>query len=161
MKTTTLLFLFCSVLTLSAQNFGVTFYATNSPEVLAGMPKFYPKIIESLGTNTVVVPPAVLMTGPQVQDCFMTNHIAYEAYSNQREMIRTNANIARIIQLFAQIPAARAQMTNIQTSTISSVAAASTAIKTSANVINGILEELQRLGPMLKDLYRPESDETP
>lgn len=174
----TLLLLFCSALSLSAQNFGVTFYATNSVEVLAGMPKFYPKSIDVLGTNTFVTPPAVLMTGPQLQDCFRTNQSAYDSYSDSVAKVRTNANLARLIFIYSLIPTGRticsndlassatieaslASGTNSQSQVVTRMRQLNNTVNDALVIENQILELLQRLGPVLKSMYRPEEDTTP
>lgn len=158
------------------QNFGVTFFATNSAEVLSGMPRWWiaPAKCRALGTNTAVVPPEVLMTWQQVRDCTSTNQAAYDAWrASQRAPL--DANLARIQQLYTQIDQGRTLCSNIDQTTATIEASLASGTNTQAqvvvrirqlngavhdhNTINaGVLELLQRLGPVLRGIYRPEED---
>lgn len=141
------------------QDYSVCFYGPGNPD---GLPEFWPKTVQPGATNL----PAgfVAMTQAALDDCIATNKPAYTAWQSNRVYVaqaKISANLARIVELFQQIPTGRASMTNTMNATISNVSQASTHIKTMANVLDKILEELQRLGPVLKDIYRPESDSTP
>ena len=127
-----------------------------------GLPEYWPQVIQHDATNA----PAgfVLLTQAQLDEIISTNQPAYNLWESNRAYIaqaKLDANLARIVELFQQIPAGRTSMTNIMNATISNVAQASTHIKTLANVMDKILEELQRLGPVLKEAYKPETDNTP
>lgn len=154
-------------MTAQPQNYSVTFWSvapTNSAERLAGIPPNWPMIVSFLGTNTSVVPPAVLMTKAQLAECRATNQLAYDAYATsigQAERTKAAANLDRIVALFGQIPTARSQMQTISTNASMTQAQAIAAVRQIANVTDGILEELQRLGPVLRQMYKPEEDQTP
>ena len=156
---TLVLALFLSALSVQAQTISVKFYGSETNAETYGIPYYWPAQVQP-GT----IAGFVLMTQAQLDGIIATNQAAYTAWESNKTYVAKaalDANLARLVVLFNQIPAARTQMTNIQNSTIGNVAAASTAIKTQANVINGILEELQRLGPVLKQIYKPDEDTTP
>lgn len=151
-----LLFLFSTVAVLG-QNFAVRL-----GPVADGTINNWPVQVQPIGTNTSVDAPFLLMTKAQIAECIASNQPAMTSWESNKlwqANAKRDANLARIVALFQQIPAARVQMQTISTNASMTQAQAIAAVRQEANVIDGILEELQRLGPVLKQIYKPEEDE--
>lgn len=122
----------------------------------------WPVQVQPIGTNTTVASPFLLMTQAQISECMASNQPAMTAWESNKlwqANAKRDANLARIVALFNQIPSARSNAAFIQSTGLTNVATISAAVKMEANILEGILEELQRLGPVLKQIYKPEEDE--
>lgn len=140
-----------------SQNFAVRLGAAAD-----GTIQNWPVQVQPIGTNKTVASPFLLMTKAHIAECMASNQPAMAAWESNKTWqtnAKRDANLARIVALFNQIPAARSNATFIQSTSLTNVATISAAVKMEANILDGILEELQRLGPVLKQIYRPEEDE--
>ena len=164
--------LFGLALSASAQvgnYFGVTFYATNSPQVLAGMPQYWPLASRSLSTNTTLMGGEVLFAWSDWITLQNTNQAAFNAY--QKSLIPAQqAQIAGLVSLYNQIPAGITQLSNDLTSltnvyaslasgtnsTTQAVAQINQAVVAQNRltiVLQNVLQFLQQLGPVLQQIY--------
>lgn len=142
-----------------AQNVLVKFYPDNVP--FTGLTN-YPAVLLPVNSTTNAPGWTTNMTVVDYTAYLASKQPVYDAAINaesNRIATMSIANSARIVALFQQIPAARVQMQTISTNTGMTQAQAIAAVRQEANVIDGILEELQRLGPVLKQIYKPEEDE--
>lgn len=97
--------------------------------------------------------------------------------ANYLAQSKTTANLARIVELYQQIPAGRAMATNTSATLRIIEGSLASGTNTQAQVVNrirqlngavndvntiqaAILELLQRLGPELRKLYEPAKDDT-
>lgn len=151
------LFLFLlSALTLHAQSVAVKFYGTNNA---AGLPPFWPQVVQP-GTNA---PNGfVLLTQAQLNNIVATNQPAYTAWESNKSYVakaKLDANITRLLQLYDGIATARTTLRGFADATNTlSTAQLTTAVRQMADYQEKIMEFLQRLGPVLKSIYKPEED---
>lgn len=82
-------------------------------------------------------------------------------FSNDQVLAATkaNANLAKIVSLFNQIPSARGTIQNVATNANAGNAVAG--LKQVAGIMDGVLEMFQRLLPELRDQYDGSRDQTP
>lgn len=161
--------------------YAVTFYATNSPQVLGGWPQWEPAIggVRALGTtNGPVLTNEVLFAWVDVNALISTNQAAFSAYQQaQYTASPAGTNYAAWLSLYNQIPLGISDtsnrmvtLTNLYSSWRSGTnsAAQTNAIITSVIqndyytwvYMNQIIKYLSKLGPGLQSIYNPASDPT-
>lgn len=166
-------------LTASAQNALVRYYPDNAP--FTGLTN-WPKVV-ALCSNNAAVPQgwdAVVSTN-SLASAVAAKQATYDAGAAAVQTVQDNAsrvNLARLLALYNQIPNGRTLVANDQTTLGTIEASLASATNTQAQVVirvrqlnnvandlatvqANILELLQRLGPVLQTLYRPEQDTTP
>lgn len=169
-----LIFLF-SLSLCCGQNVAVRFYGSN-PD---GLPANWPVQVQPCGTNTSVAGFSV-MTQAELNAIISTNRAAYTAWESNKifaAQAKLNENMTRLLTLYNQIPKARtwtastlttctnidaslASGTNSNAQIIARVRQINAEAATQARIQAGILELLQRLGPVLRDMYRADNDDT-
>lgn len=163
----TLFLLLLVVTTAHAQQLSVRFYG---PANLVGLPDFWPKEVVP---GMDIRPGFVQLTTPQLSAIVATNQAAYTAWESNHVFSAKSekeANIARLFQLYAGIPNARTQFivgVNLLATVDGSLASGTNtqaqvvgrlrqvvAVETEAiGYLDNIAEILDRLGPLLKDMY--------
>lgn len=153
--------------------FAVRFQGENTN----GYPVFWPVETRALGTNQGPVNAGeTLMNWAAVRQCIETNRAAFQSAEAEKTSAQ-NANIARLVALYNQIPTARTwsastltTCTNIESSLVSGtnttpqvvarIRQINAEVATQARINAGVLELLQRLGPVLRTMYQAENDDT-
>lgn len=140
-----LLILLLFPIAVAAQNCAVKFYGTN----VSGIPEYWPRQVQAIGTNTVVAPPFVLMTQEQLNDCVITNQPTYDKWSS-------NQTYAAQAKLDADLADFLAKMDKIETwiDRTSGTNSLTNAQRDSA--INDICQTFKKLRRALVNLYKPE-----
>jgi hypothetical protein len=175
MKTTLLIFIMlCGVA--YPQRLLVQFYTNDA----SGIPNGWPRTVsETDKTNIASGWHANYSVSEYLsyRSSMQAQHNAWVSNSALATSIVTSNNLARLMDLHSTIPTGRTITSNaaVTIATIEGSLASGTnsqaQVVTRIRQLNGvmenlraieanILEYLQRLGPVLKDLYRPENDET-
>ena len=158
MRSLTLAVVFVA-LTSGAQNFSVRL-----GPVADGTIQNWPVQVQPIGESTTVTAPFILMSKAQLDNCFATNAAAYTSWERNKTYqakAALNASIARLLVLYDGIPAARTELRTFANATNTLTTAQLTvAVRKMADYQEKIMEFLQRLGPVLKSMYRPEEDTT-
>jgi hypothetical protein len=167
------IFLLLSASVASGQNFAIKTGADldpNSWERTNGIGLHVPVEFRSIGTSTnAPIGFSVALTPLGVETYTNTWASEISSWKNFVENYRSNqvwiakrdsdVNLARLIELYQQIPTARATIYNFATNTSNlTTAQLTTATRQLANYVEKEMEFIQRLGPLLKSLYKPEQD---
>lgn len=124
--------------------------------------------------------PQVLFTTEAFNAYMATNATSVAAWktNSANPQVALNEKIAELVDIYQLIPTGRTICTNDMASSATIEASLASGTNTQAQVVtrirqinanvndalmleNRILELLQRLGPVLKSMYRPEDDTTP
>jgi hypothetical protein len=152
--------------------FAVSFYATNSPQVLAGWPQWepLPQGVRALGTATgPTYSNEVLFAWTDVNALIATNAAAFSAYQ-QNQSAPKQAQINALTGLYNQIPAGLMILSNDMNSLTNVYASLASGTNTTAqavtqinkgilaqndqaNVLQVLLQFIQQLGPVLQQIY--------
>lgn len=154
-----ILALLLTTLTLTAQQFAVKVYGPGNAQ---GLPDNWPQIVQPLADGAQVPAGYTAMTQAQVDALKSANQAAYDAAVAAKaasDKAALDANMARLLALYAQIPGARATLSGFANGTNTlTLAQLTTATRQMAGYMDATLELLQRLGPVLKSIYKPEQD---
>lgn len=155
----TLLFLILSSHLLSAQNLLVRFYPNNQP--YQGLTN-YPSEIRAVSFTTNAPGWNTNMTFAQYDLLRSASVPIYESGASNEAYtaeLALKQNTDRLVQLYAGIPSARATINSFSNATNTMTTAQLTAAtRQLAGYTEKLMEFIQRLGPVLKEMYKPEDD---
>lgn len=147
--------LLCFSISAFSQNYLIKFAPDNQPYV--GMTGYVAQLTATASTK--LAPGWDTNVNAAIFASIMSNS-TWQLTSSAGFQVTTN-RLSRIVALYNQIPAARSNMTFISNTGLTNTATLSAAIKLQAQVVDGVLEELQRIGPILQQMYQPDLDATP
>lgn len=158
---TTILVLLSSFVLCSGQNILVKFYPDNQP--YSGLTN-YPAVTQpvSWSTNTIGWNTNMTLAAyAAYKDSFSAQYAAGESNATYQAQAALNANVARLLTLYNGIPSARTQLRSFANGTNTlTTAQLTTATRQLADYTEKLMEFIQRLGPVLKEIYKPEQDST-